>query len=79
MAMCSTANGWPVAVSALDAVFGGGVDRGTSTLLVGPPGSGKSTIALQYVIAATERGGHAAVFAFDESKASWWRAVRAWA
>lgn len=56
-------------VSALDAVFGGGVDRGTSTLLVGPPGSGKSTIALQYVIAANERGDHAAVFAFDESKA----------
>ena len=51
----------------LDQLLGGGVDRGTSTLLLGPAGSGKSTIAAQYAIAATERGDHAAIFAFDES------------
>ncbi len=57
-------------VTALDTLLGGGPDRGTSTLLMGPAGSGKSTIAVQYAIAAAERGNHAAIFAFDESKAT---------
>ncbi len=57
-------------VAALDALFGGGVERGTSTLLVGPPGCGKSTIAVQYAVAATRRGDHAAAFLFDETKAA---------
>ena len=55
-------------VTALDALMGGGVERGTSTLLIGPPGCGKSTLALQYAVAATERGEHAASFIFDETK-----------
>src|SRR4029079_2386203 len=38
-------------VSALDTLLGGGPDRGTSTLLMGPAGSGKSTIAVQYAVA----------------------------
>jgi circadian clock protein KaiC len=54
-------------VTALDALLGGGPDRGTSTLLIGPAGSGKSTIAVQYAVAAASRGDHAVVFAFDES------------
>jgi circadian clock protein KaiC len=54
-------------VERLDALLGGGPDRGTSTLLVGPAGSGKSTIAVQYAVAAASRGDHAALFAFDES------------
>lgn len=58
----------PSGVLALDDLLGGGVDRGTSTLLVGPPGSGKSTVAIQYAVAAAARGGHAAIFAFDESR-----------
>lgn len=57
-------------VTALDALLGGGVERGTSTLLMGPPGSGKSTVALQYAVAATARGDHAATFIFDESKSA---------
>lgn len=57
-------------VTALDSLLGGGPDRGTSTLLVGPAGSGKSTIAVQYAVAAAERGDHAAIFAFDESIAT---------
>jgi circadian clock protein KaiC len=57
-------------VAALDALLGGGVDRGTSTLLIGPPGSGKSTIAVQYAYAATQRGHHAAAFLFDETKSA---------
>lgn len=57
-------------VTALDALLGGGPDRGTSTLLMGPAGSGKSTIAVQYAVAAARRGEHAAIFAFDESQAT---------
>lgn len=57
-------------VAGLDALLGGGPDRGTSTLLVGPAGSGKSTIAVQYAVAAAQRGQHAVVFAFDESIAT---------
>ena len=57
-------------VSALDTLLGGGPDRGTSTLLMGPAGSGKSTIAVQYAVAAAERGDHAVIFAFDESQAT---------
>jgi circadian clock protein KaiC len=57
-------------VASLDALLGGGIERGTSTLLIGPPGSGKSTIALQYATAAAERGDHAAAFLFDETKAA---------
>ena len=57
-------------VAALDALLGGGPDRGTSTLLLGPAGTGKSTIAAQYAVAAARRGDHAAIFAFDESIAT---------
>ncbi|WP_157264409.1 ATPase domain-containing protein [Azohydromonas aeria] len=59
----------PSGVAALDTLLGGGIDRGTTTLLLGPPGSGKSTVAVQYAQAAAARGAHAAVFAFDESRA----------
>jgi circadian clock protein KaiC len=57
-------------VAALDQLLGGGIDRGTSTLFTGPPGAGKSTIALQYAAAAAGRGDHAAVFVFDETKSA---------
>jgi circadian clock protein KaiC len=57
-------------ITALDTLVGGGPDRGTSTLLMGPAGSGKSTIAVQYALAAAARGDHAVVFAFDESIAT---------
>ncbi len=54
-------------ITALDSLLGGGPDRGTSTLLMGPAGTGKSTIATQYAVAAAARGDHAVIFAFDES------------
>lgn len=57
-------------VKALDELMGGGIDRGTSTLLIGPPGCGKSTIAIQYAAAAAARGEHAAVFMFDETRSA---------
>lgn len=54
-------------VSAIDALLGGGFDRGTSALLMGPAGSGKSSLAMQYVFAAAERGERSILYAFDES------------
>ncbi|HSP25841.1 MAG TPA: ATPase domain-containing protein, partial [Saliniramus sp.] len=59
----------PVAsnVPELDAILGGGLNRGTSTLIVGPSGAGKSTLALGYVWAALERGERALMVSFDET------------
>lgn len=54
-------------VPALDRLLGGGPRRGTSTLLMGPAGVGKTTVGMQYVLAATSRGERAAVFTFDET------------
>ncbi len=54
----------------LDRLLGGGVERGTSTLLVGAPGTGKSSFALQFAITAAERGERASLFVFDESLAT---------
>ena len=51
----------------LDSLLGGGLSRGTATLLSGPPGSGKSNIALTYAIAAARHGDKVALFTFDES------------
>lgn len=52
---------------ALDKLLGGGLERGTSTLIVGAAGTGKSTIAAQFAAAAAGRGQKAAMFIFDES------------
>lgn len=54
----------------LDRLLGGGLERGTSTLVVGAPGTGKSTLAMQFAIAAAQRGERSAVFIFDESLAT---------
>jgi len=54
-------------VPELDTLLGGGLDRGTSALLLGPAGVGKSTLAIQYAVAAAHRGEKATLFAFDES------------
>jgi circadian clock protein KaiC len=51
---------------ALDQMFGGGVNRGSATLLIGPSGSGKSTLAMMYAYAAAKRGDRAIVYVFDE-------------
>jgi circadian clock protein KaiC len=53
-------------VKGLDDLCGGGLNRGSSTLILGPAGAGKSTVALQFVIAAADRGERATIFAFDE-------------
>jgi circadian clock protein KaiC len=53
-------------LAGLDAMLGGGLDRGTSTLMMGPAGTGKSAVSQQYAIAAARRGEKVAIFAFDE-------------
>jgi circadian clock protein KaiC len=50
----------------LDALLGGGVERGSSVLVLGPAGSGKSLLVLSFVQAAVLRGERVAMFVFDE-------------
>ena len=54
-------------VAQLDALLGGGVDRGSSMLIMGAAGVGKSTLATQYAVAGARRGEKAIVFIFDET------------
>jgi circadian clock protein KaiC len=51
----------------LDGLLGGGLPTGTSTLLLGPAGTGKSTVATQFATAAAARGEPVAMFVFDEN------------
>jgi circadian clock protein KaiC len=53
-------------IQQFDELLGGGIERGSSTLLIGPAGTGKSLFTLQFVDAAVKRGERAAVFIFDE-------------
>ena len=55
-------------IESLDELLGGGLERGTSTLIVGAAGTGKSSLAAQFVTAAAGRGQRSAMFIFDESK-----------
>lgn len=54
-------------IEALDTLLGGGLERGTSTLIAGAAGTGKSTVAAQFAWAAAEKGQRAAMFIFDEN------------
>ncbi|MFM8534066.1 MAG: ATPase domain-containing protein [Acidimicrobiia bacterium] len=53
-------------IEGLDRLLGGGIEQGSSTLLLGPAGSGKSSMALQFVASTVARGDKAAMFLFDE-------------
>jgi circadian clock protein KaiC len=57
----------------LDKLLKGGLDRGTSTLIMGPAGCGKSTLALQYVCAALDRGEKALFISFDETRRNFFK------
>lgn len=56
----------PSDIEGLDALLGGGVERGTSCLILGPAGTGKSLLTLSFAMAAIRRGERAAMFVFDE-------------
>jgi len=54
-------------VPELDTLVGGGLGRGTSTLLIGPAGCGKTTLALRWLTTAAVRGENSAAFIFEET------------
>ena len=57
----------PSNIAALDALLGGGAQTGTSMLILGPAGAGKTTLALQFAVAAARRKQRSAIFTFDET------------
>lgn len=54
-------------IPGLDELLGGGIDRSTGTLLMGPAGSGKSSVGVKIAATAAERGEKAVIYAFDET------------
>jgi circadian clock protein KaiC len=63
-------------VEQLDALFGGGLDYGTTVLLLGPAGVGKSALGAQYAAAAAKRNERVGIFLFDESEETYrWRSA----
>jgi circadian clock protein KaiC len=57
----------PTGIETLDSLLGGGIPAGTSTLLLGPAGTGKSTISTQFAISAAQRQLRTAMYVFDEN------------
>ncbi len=53
-------------IAELDSLLGGGVDGGSSTLILGPSGTGKSLMAMVFAAKAVARGERAGLFIFDE-------------
>jgi len=56
------------ACASLDTLLGGGLDRGTTTLIMGPAGTGKSTLAMQWADSMASRQERALLFTFDETR-----------
>ena len=56
----------PTESKELNALLGGGVERGSSVLILGPAGTGKSLLALTFIAGAAARGERSAMFVFDE-------------
>ena len=67
----------PSGVAELDQLVGGGVDAGSSSLIIGPAGAGKSILALIFLAAAVGRGEKAALFVFDEELGLLFKRTRA--
>jgi circadian clock protein KaiC len=54
-------------IKGLDDLLGGGLTRGTSNLFIGPAGSGKSTIAMKFLLEAAKSGMKSVIYSFDET------------
>jgi circadian clock protein KaiC len=54
-------------IEELDQLLGGGLDRGTSNMFMGPPGTGKSTLAIKFALMAAQKGEKVLMFIFDET------------
>ena len=63
-------------IAALDELVGGGLDYGTSTLIIGPSGTGKSTMGLRYAYEAARKGEKVLVISFDETRTVFERRAR---
>ncbi len=55
-------------IESFDHLFCGPLTEGSSTMVLGPSGTGKTTVALQYALSAVKSGHHVAYFNFDESE-----------
>lgn len=64
-------------IAGFDQLTGGGLDRGTSSLFIGPAGCGKSTLAIQHAVSLAERGEKSAIFIFDENQKTLAKRARA--
>ena len=64
----TTLEKWSTGVPELDDLTGGGFESGTSTLIVGAPGTGKSSLAALFVAASARRGQRSSMFIFDENE-----------
>jgi circadian clock protein KaiC len=58
---------FPLGIEGFDTLMGGGVDRGTSTIIMGPPGTGKSTLAIRHAFVAASKGERVNFYLFDET------------
>lgn len=58
----------PSGIAPLDTLLGGGLERGTNTLLTGPAGTGKSSLGLVFAVAAAQRGELAVLYSFEEGR-----------
>jgi circadian clock protein KaiC len=58
---------FPSGIPGLDSLLGGGLDRGTSTMFMGPPGTGKSTLTLRFAKTAADRKENVLFLIFDET------------
>jgi circadian clock protein KaiC len=64
-------------IAELDLLLGGGIDKGSNTLVLGPAGTGKTLITLQFAEAAMRGGEKVCMFLFDEEKSLLVRRARA--
>lgn len=55
-------------IETLDKLLGGGIEKGSSSLVMGPAGAGKSLLAVQFAVSAAARGEKAVLFIFDEER-----------